>query len=197
VKTWKIILAALVIFGAGLVTGSLMVWKRPLKPGQSAAKSGTNSWQIPWGMQRPEFLQRVARELELKPEQAGKVESIIRKSNQRTEPLWDMLRPALQEELTRVRTEIRAELTPEQQKKFDEILARPPRRPPEHFHRKPPEMGPAGQSNRPPEWWRPPPGGRSPEGGKPPEFNRGNPPRPVPPVNPAERPEHPPSPPPP
>lgn len=105
------------------------------------------------------------RELDLTPEQIKRIENVIRKSNQRTDPLWQMLREPLKEELSRVRTEMRAELTPEQQTKFDELL-KPRyggRRPPDHNR----HGGPPGSPGAPPSpekgknWGRPPkpPGG--------------------------------------
>jgi Spy/CpxP family protein refolding chaperone len=121
VKTWQVIFATLVIFIAGIVTGAMVtrraiVQERPKGP-RSAETVGKH-----WNIQRPEFFSRLKVELKLEPDQAAKIETILKQSHQRTEPLWDLINPLLQEELGKVRTEIKAVLAPEQQKKFDELL---------------------------------------------------------------------------
>jgi Spy/CpxP family protein refolding chaperone len=159
VKTWKAILAALVIFVAGAVTGGVVTWqtKLPLKF-KSAAKPSGNAPVSPWMLQRPDFAQRIHRDLGLTDQQTEKIESILAKSRQRTGLLWETLREPLQEELSQVKAEIRALLTPEQSAKFDEIIKPRSGKPPEHpgWHRK---EGPKPGTNDQPV---PPPSGEPP-----------------------------------
>jgi hypothetical protein len=131
VNTWKVIIAILVIFGSGLVTGGLLVSQVQRLPGSgdpSVATSNGPSGPAPWQAHRMEFLRRIERHLEITPEQRGRIEAILRESHERTKPIWDGIGPQLQEELMRVRQEIREELTPEQRQQFDEMMERPPHR---------------------------------------------------------------------
>ena len=151
-KTWKAILAALVIFVAGAVTGGVLTWqtKLPLRF-KAANKQPDSSPASPWMLQRPDFARRIKHELGLTDQQTEKIEAALAKSRQRTCLLWETLREPLQEELSVVKAEIRAQLTPEQLVKFNEFLkTKPPERPGRH------REGPRpGTNNVPP----PPPGG--------------------------------------
>jgi len=132
VRFWKVILATLVIFGAGVITGALVVnlrypeETRPL----SVKAAATPAPAPPLQIQRKEFFLRMKRELRLRAEQQLRIEQIIHESQQRTQPLWDQVAPQMQEELRGVKEKIRGELDPEQQVKFAELLKpRSPRRP--------------------------------------------------------------------
>lgn len=114
-KIWKLILATLVIFATGVITGGVLT--RHASTHIPAPNSGSRHSPL----SRPDFLQRMSADLKLTPDQTNRLDTIIRKSHQRTEPLWDLIRPLLDEETTRVRSEIKAELTPEQQAKFEEL----------------------------------------------------------------------------
>lgn len=128
-KTWKIILSTLVIFVAGIATGVLLVWRLAPHERPRLARP-PQPFNRPWEIQRPEFFQRLRTELKLSPGQAQKVENILRQSHQRTEPLWELIGPLLQEEMGKVRAEIKEELTPEQQRRFEESLkVKQPKRP--------------------------------------------------------------------
>lgn len=126
-KTWKVILAAAVIFVAGVLTGAVVVWKARSLPALPAARSATNA-PSPWFIHRPEFLDIMKKELALTPEQAEKIGAAVRTSRQRTDFLWEMLKEPLQEELYLLKQNILAVLEPQQQKKFEELIKpRPPR----------------------------------------------------------------------
>jgi hypothetical protein len=123
VKAWKAILAALVIFAAGVVTGGLTV---RLKLGEVVPPSAPLSS----GPLRPrgELMERMQRQLYLTPPQRERIEQILRESHDRMKQLWDSIAPQAQEEHRRVNDRIRAELTPEQQSRFEELLkARTPK----------------------------------------------------------------------
>jgi hypothetical protein len=74
--------------------------------------------------QRPEFLKRLDRQLELTPEQHERIARIMKASQERTAPLWENIAPQMQDELKRVRKEISQELTAEQRKKWAEMNKR-------------------------------------------------------------------------
>jgi Spy/CpxP family protein refolding chaperone len=125
VNTWKPILAALVIFAAGVVTGGLTA--RLGLPTKTAATPGPP----PGGFRgvRNELVDRMQRELYLTTGQREKIEKTLRESHERTRKLWETIAPQAQAEQKHVREEIRGILAPEQQAKFDESFKiRPPGR---------------------------------------------------------------------
>ena len=115
-NTWKPILAALVIFAAGVVTGGLTT-RLGLPP-----KTTTAPGPPPGGFRgiRNELVDRMQRELYLTVEQRERIEKTLRESHDRTRKLWESIAPQAQAEQKHVREEIRGILMPEQQAKFDE-----------------------------------------------------------------------------
>jgi hypothetical protein len=132
VKEWRVILAALVIFGAGVVTGALVVnlSRKPLRPqnvfvGPLPGPGVPANVRPPWHDQRYEFVRRAERQLDLTPEQRQRIDGLVRDSQQRTKTLWEGFSPKLVEEMRKVREQVRDVLTPEQRKRFDELSAKP------------------------------------------------------------------------
>jgi len=115
VNTWKPILAALVIFAAGVVTGGLTVNLRQ----QPAAKKPV---AMPRESQLRELSRRMQAELDLTPEQRERIETIIHDSQERVKSLRDGVGQKTGEEFREMRQKIRDELTPEQRRKFAEIM---------------------------------------------------------------------------
>ena len=130
---WKVILATMVIFGCGVVTGALLM-KTELPPAgapmELAPRPSTSTNPPPPlnQFQRPEFLRRMQKQLELTASQRDEIAKIMKASQERNRPLWDQIAPQMREEVKRVREEIRQVLTPGQQKKFDEMLKSRPRK---------------------------------------------------------------------
>lgn len=124
-NTWKVILAAIVIFGAGAVTGGLVVQHsarlRAPAPQISAGPARPTA-PISAGIVRMEFLRRVQRELKLTPQQQEEVHKILEEGQERTRKLTEPIAPQLREELRKTRENMRAVLTPEQQVRFDQLL---------------------------------------------------------------------------
>ena len=124
-NTWKAIFAAIVIFGAGVVTGGTLLWRlhsnslATSRPTAESASSG--QFSSPGGM-RWEFLRRVQRELDLTPEQRERIDKILKESQERTRKLMEPIAPEFHAESKRTKEEFRAVLTPEQQVRFDELL---------------------------------------------------------------------------
>jgi Spy/CpxP family protein refolding chaperone len=119
VNTWKVILATLVLFGAGVVTGGLLVQHSILAKSPRAQHPAGVARQTPpspWGM-RYEFLRRMGRDLDLTQEQRDRIDKILTESQEQT-------RKAVHEEFQRTKTAFREVLTPEQQTKFDDLIKR-------------------------------------------------------------------------
>jgi Spy/CpxP family protein refolding chaperone len=128
VKIWKVIIAVMLIFGAGVVTGGLIV--RSLVPRQTAARQSTSILGMPASSNGPisparqMFVQKVRRELDLTPDQSTQVDDIMRESRKRMNKIYEPVMPEAREETRRVRQEIQAILSPEQKKKFNEVFKR-------------------------------------------------------------------------
>ncbi len=145
VSPWKVILATLVIFIAGLVTGAIGV-QRLLKPGGPRPRAEVVH---PW-MLRDGFRAELERRLQLTLEQSERIERITREGQERVREISSLVTPEIQAELKAVREEIRETLTPEQRAKFEEMLRTRRPRP--------------GDIERPPGERRPGPGRPLPEG---------------------------------
>ena len=121
-NTWKVILATMVIFGTGVVTGGLLVRH---SEGMRGPRSGRNAMltrpapPVSAGGMRLDFLRRAGRELALTPEQRDRVDKILKESQERTRKV---MAPYLREELQRTKEEFREALTPEQRPRFDQLL---------------------------------------------------------------------------
>ncbi|MCL4785169.1 MAG: hypothetical protein KJ070_00035 [Verrucomicrobia bacterium] len=160
-NTWKVILATLVIFAAGVVTGGLLVsqvgktpppgWQSPpprpaegpRRPGESggvreAARLPGLPGAVPQFL-RKEFLEKLDREVSLSPEQRERVEQIIHEGQERNGQLWERIAPELRKEIAETRRQIQAVLRPEQRARFDELMKQRPQRrtdepnPPDRF----------------------------------------------------------------
>ena len=129
---WKVILATMVIFACGVFTGVFVTRTEPVSAAVSPAPqplSGlTNKTPLPafaqLQPQRPEFLRKMDRQLDLTPEQHEQMVKIMNASRERTAPFWEKIAPQMSDELKRVREEIHQVLTPEQRKKWAELTKR-------------------------------------------------------------------------
>jgi Spy/CpxP family protein refolding chaperone len=147
-NTWKIILATLVIFAAGVMTGGLLVSHsnranaRQMRRmadaleswhprGRDIVNPGQRAMPPLLERQRMEFILKVHRELKLTPQQRERIEKIVGEGQEKTKTLWEKVAPELQSEMREVREKIRAELTPEQRAKFEKLLKQHPLRGPE------------------------------------------------------------------
>lgn len=120
-KIWKVILATLVIFAAGAFTGALVVKSTQPTPVKEFIS-------LPGQMFQGRVLEQMKKELNLTPEQNRRMEEIFSENHKRMKILWDLINPEVQAELKEVRDKVRAELTPEQRTKFEEMLKHPPQR---------------------------------------------------------------------
>jgi hypothetical protein len=139
VNSWKIILATVVIFGCGVVTGGLLVnyverahpeIRRPFA-GPRHDRPGSQELQLA----RPQilnqqFVEQLDATLNLTPEQREKIGNIIADGQERNRDLWKLVSPQFRGVMQDVRQRIRAVLTPEQRKQFEELMKQlSPRKP--------------------------------------------------------------------
>jgi DNA-binding protein H-NS len=125
VNSWKVILATMVIFGTGVVTGGLLV--RHAGPGREHRQPRPNiavhnPQPSPAGLMRIDFLRRMERELDLTPAQREPIEKILKEGQERTKKIMETVEAPRREEFKRTIEEFRAVLTPEQLKRFDESV---------------------------------------------------------------------------
>lgn len=119
-KAWKVILAAVLLFTAGAATGVAVTRLRTQAKVRAQAEKRSPLPAIAW--QRYEFLRRAQRDLKLSDEQKTRIEARVKESQERFRRLWEPIAPQAREEFEQLRAQIRAELTAEQQARFDELL---------------------------------------------------------------------------
>jgi hypothetical protein len=128
VSPWKVILATMVIFACGVITGAILTKTMVVKT-QDHPQASSNSPSRPLAvvgpvmqMQRAEFFKRMAKQLDLSSGQHDQISKILKASQARTQPLWDQISPQMNDELKRVREEIRGVLSTEQWKEFGDMM---------------------------------------------------------------------------
>jgi len=141
VKEWKVIVATLVIFTAGVVTGGLLVQRTSAKSPQRRTPLPTQGQLPPLresrenrdrdprsaaSEQRQAYVARLNHELSLRPDQTAGVERVLQDGQQRTRVIWESVQPRMHEELRHTRDEIRALLDESQRERFDQINLLPP-----------------------------------------------------------------------
>lgn len=149
---WKVILATMVIFGAGVLTGGLVTRhagarhseKQTSQPALRGATYGVPNA----GGARIEFLRRIGRELDLTPGQRAQVDKILSQSQERTRKLMEPVSPKLRDEVSRAKDRFRAALEPGQQARFDQMLEQQhrPRESRREKLEKPARIPPGGRS---------------------------------------------------
>ncbi|HXJ61693.1 MAG TPA: hypothetical protein VNU68_34055 [Verrucomicrobiae bacterium] len=117
-----VVLATLVIFAAGVMTGGLLV------------RQTTRSVAPPPAHQmfpaRFEALRRVTDQLQgLTPDQRAQIDRIIRDGRERIADFFVLFEPDIQDVFRQMREDIRGQLTPEQRQRMEELMRQRPRRP--------------------------------------------------------------------
>ncbi len=123
-NTWKVIFATVVIFGAGVVTGGLLVNYSQHHEGhhqQHPVSANRAAQPISPGGMRLEFLRRMERELNLTREQRERIDKLIKESQERTKKVMEPVAPKLREELQNTKDQFVQALTPEQRERFEEL----------------------------------------------------------------------------
>jgi hypothetical protein len=131
VNSWKVILATIVIFGAGVVTGGLLVnhvthprfFHPPFENPGARAQFNNHASARPRSPESlsKQFLQQLDERLQLTPQQHKKIAKILAQGQ-------EQMKQVMQDS----RRQIREQLTPEQLKKFETMLKqfRAPHHPP-------------------------------------------------------------------
>jgi len=147
VNAWKVILATLVIFITGVVTGGLLVnytyrthQKNRRPPTRESSRPPLNLNSSTAGNPRDpvprfsnlqnrlargvsmEFLQRLDAQVHLTPGQRERIEKIIIEGQQRNKEHWERIAPELRREMMETQKRIRETLTPEQRARFEELM---------------------------------------------------------------------------
>ena len=124
-NTWKAIFAALVIFGAGFVTGNVLNRMTPKPATSIAAPHAAHSSSQPLSLEqlrKVELMGRVQKDLDLSPEQHARIEKIIGDAQERIRDLWDQVAPDIHDEYDDFQKKMCTELTPDQKKRFEELM---------------------------------------------------------------------------
>jgi len=143
VNYWKVILATVVIFGAGVFTGGLLVnyvnhshrnsnRRPPANAVQREPQAHTNNLAMPHP-RPPEilgtnFVQQLDDALQLTPDQRAAIQKIIAAGQERNHAIWTNNSAQMREVVQDVRHRVRELLTADQQKQFEELMKRVPRR---------------------------------------------------------------------
>jgi Spy/CpxP family protein refolding chaperone len=112
-KVILVVLATLVIFSTGLITGVVL--------NKQVAKPAPNAPMFPPGPGWQQFFHRIQVELDLTAEQDQRIGTLLRDSQERARGL-------ARAEFGKVREQIRAELTPAQKDKFERLVKERQRR---------------------------------------------------------------------
>lgn len=138
-NSWKVILATVVIFGAGVVTGGLLVnyvqHGRPELRHNSGDQHREAAHELPLPhaeIMNKQFIQQLDDALHLTPDQRKAIEKILADGQQRNRELWKLVSPQMRMVIQDVNQRIRSKLTPEQQKQFAKLMKQlhPQRKPP-------------------------------------------------------------------
>jgi hypothetical protein len=136
VNSLKIILASLVIFGAGAIAGVLVGSHHPFRHRHELVvnppdvREHGDRHDVPppplvGNRLNKDFLQRLDDKLQLTPDQKDKIGKIIADGQERNHQIWTNVAPQLRAEIQDVHKQIREQLTPEQREQFDDLLKRP------------------------------------------------------------------------
>jgi Spy/CpxP family protein refolding chaperone len=129
-KSWRVILAFVGIFAAGIVTGGLITfrftpkrgeWRSQQNPAQRGQAGNVNRSQLQFG---PQLLSRLTEQLELTEEQRKAIKPIetrtteeLRRLRRETQHNTELIIESMQDDISK-------ELTPEQRVKFDEMIVK-------------------------------------------------------------------------
>ncbi len=114
-KTWKIVVALLGIFGAGAYTGHLVTVNsaRPGDERRASVKEYTHQTK-----------ERLRSELRLRPEQMARIEEIVDEAGRSLDREYSDSLDRILKILDRVDERIRPELDEDQSARYDELVAR-------------------------------------------------------------------------
>ena len=143
VNAWKPILAAVVIFAAGVVTGGFVVDSDETRPPRSFPREhgSRNTEHRPGSRMEGQLdwlMKRIQHDLKLTDTQAARVESAFKSSREEMKTYWEEMRPRMRASTEKLKKTLRGDLTEEQIAKFEKYLRPQTRR--ERF-----KSGPGGR----------------------------------------------------
>ena len=115
-KAWQIWLVLALIFAAGGVSGGLVAYH----VAERNAHRGLRPPEV-WG---PRFYEAVARDLNLTPAQRQRIRPIVHENIESLVKLRQQSMRTARDTVVQMEKEIAAELTPEQRKRYQELLER-------------------------------------------------------------------------
>jgi len=107
-----VVLATVVIFATGVITGGLLVKRTSQVP---AGPRGEPFWN------RFEATRYAVSRVDLTPPQRKRIDDIIRNNQELIADYFRILEPDVQQVFRQMRESIREELTPEQRRRFEEL----------------------------------------------------------------------------
>ena len=178
-NTWKVVLATLVIFVAGILTGAMLVRSsarmNPFRQQRNFLQLPTERSQgfqfpregregrppvqsnAPSQFMRREFSILLQSELRLTQEQREQIEGIMADGQERIQKVRQRIEPEIRKEMTESRERIRDVLTQEQRERFEQLMKhRLQRRNDEPTPERRPRMQPPLRDNLPAPGPRPP-----------------------------------------
>ncbi len=120
-KRWKVILAAVLIFVSGVVTGALG-WRAVISRSPSA-----HARPMPPSILDAKFdaLRHMQDALDLSPTQTERIDAILQSGRKRMRQVWETsCQPQIREEMHRVHEQICAELNSDQRARYEELVKR-------------------------------------------------------------------------
>lgn len=109
-RTATLLLLAAFALGAVAGIGGLALYHRSPGMGRSQGPSG--------------YLARLSKDLDLTPVQRDSVEAILKRFEPRMDSVWQDFRPKFETVRAAIRSDINAQLTPDQQRHYAELLER-------------------------------------------------------------------------
>jgi len=119
VNSWKVIFATIVIFGAGVITGGLLV-NHVQHP--SSRKADDLPQILRPEMFSKQFIQQLDDKLNLTKDQREQIQKIIAQGQQNIHDLWKIIGSQFRSDLQDTRQQIKEVLTPEQRKEFELLM---------------------------------------------------------------------------
>jgi len=119
VNSWKVIFATIVIFGAGVITGGLLV-NHVQHP--SSRKADDLPQILRPEMFSKQFIQQLDDKLNLTKDQREQIQKIIAQGQQNIHDLWKIIGSQFRSDLQDTRQQIKEVLTPEQRKQFELLM---------------------------------------------------------------------------
>jgi septal ring factor EnvC (AmiA/AmiB activator) len=120
----RVILATLVIFATGALTGYFIAQKPASAATGATDPSVLASTNAPpdWNKRRDEMRASLQKEIKATDEQMAKVDEILAQSRKRSREIWQSIKVPMEAEVERVKDEIRGVLDEAQAAKYEEIM---------------------------------------------------------------------------